>query len=421
MNQTPPPRLYDRIVALLATDLEEKSVAARWLAWRVKLLYEIGEKFWADNCPTFAASFEVSRGMVLAFMFQRLLPNAQLAEVIERNIAGFAANAASVSVFGVVALVVFSIWVLSTVESAFNMIWKVDRPRPIINQFMAYWSAMTFAPILIAVSIIATARIHALVLSKDWAEYTYLQSFTLKMTPYLLTWVALLLVYRLIPYTNVGLRPALWGAVAAGTLFEWAKGAFNYYLTHLASYTAVYWALATIPIFLFWLYVTWLIVLFGAVIAYAIQYPKEIKSKKNEGFDRSLYLNYYAARILLEGARAYLAGQGHASPAAIQKKLEITEELFSTIVDRLRGLDLIEMLEGERGAFLFKKPLESILPAEVFTHLSGEMLRASPEPRDTDRENLDRLFGELARSLTEGPGGENLLEMARRLDGAAAG
>jgi len=76
------------------------------------------------------------------------------------------------------------------------------------------------------------------------------------------------------------------------------------------------------------------------------------------------------------------------------------------------------MLEGERGAFLFKKPLESILLAEVFTHLSGEMLRASPEPRDTDRENLDRLFGELAKGLTSGPGGENLLEMTRRLKGA---
>ncbi len=428
---------YDRIVSALGTDLEEQSVAIRWVAWRLKLLYEIVEKFWWDNCFIFAASlayttllaiaplaavslsiltaFDISKATVLSFVFKRLLPNENLAAIIEKNIDTFSANAASVSIFGVVALVLFSVWVLSTIESAFNMIWKVDKPRPVISKFLAYWSTVTFAPILIAVSIIVTAKVQTLVLSEGWAEYSYLQSFTLKAIPYILTWIAFFLVYKLIPYTNVHFIPAFYGAVAGGVMFEMAKLFFDYYILNWASYTVIYGALAVIPIFLFWLYVTWLIVLLGSVIAYAIQYPKEIHSVKNEGFDRSRYLNYYALRLLVEAARAYLADEGALTPRDTQEKLEITAEFYDDILVKLKKLEIIEFVEGADDTFLLGRPPENILVADLLVNLNGKTLKASPEPLDSDRTALARLFGEIEKSIKSGIDNLNLLELTRQL------
>jgi len=430
--------LYDRIVGVLRTDLEEKSVIIRWIAWRLKLVYEIVEKFWWDNCFTFAASlayttllalaplaavslsiltsFDFSKTTVLTFVFNRLLPNEQLAAIIEQNIDTFSVNAASVSMFGVIALVLFSVWVMSTIESAFNMIWKVDKHRPVINQFVAYWSSLTFTPILIAVSIIITAQIEALVLSEDWVEYTYLQSFTLKIIPYILTWIAFFLVYKLIPFTNVHFVPALWGAIIAGTMFEAAKWFFDWYILNWASYTVIYGALAVIPIFLFWLYVTWLIVLLGAVIAYAIQYPKEIHSAKHEGFDRTRYLNYYTLRVMVEAARAYSGGKGAVNPREVQKKLEITGEFYSDILLKLKRLDLIEFIDESSEKFLIKKPLENIMIADLLFHLAGEMLKASPEPLDADRGGLDKIFTSIKSSMESGSDSMSLLDLTNRLE-----
>ena len=440
MNENEDMSLYDRIVGVLHTDLEEKSVVIRWAAWRLKLIYEIIEKFWWDNCPTFAASlayttlltlaplaavffsilssFAFSKDQVLNFIFHHLLPNEEMAAIIESNIDTFAANATSVSVFGLFFLAFFSIWMMRTIESAFNMIWKVDKPRPVINQFVAYWSTLTFAPILIAFSVVATAKIQALVLSESWAEYSYLQGFILKAIPYLLTWLAFFLVYRLVPYTNVYFKPAWIGAIVAGTMFEAAKLGFNYYLSNWATYTAIYGALAVIPIFLFWLYVTWLIVLLGSVIAYAIQYPKEIHSEKHEGFDRSKYQNYYALRLLVEATRSFEAGLGSLDPKAVQEKLEITSEFYGDLLRKLKKLELIEFVDGSEERFLLKKPASDIKVADVVTRLDGEMFSAAPEPADSDGAALAKFFDEIREAVSKGAGELSLLELATRLQDA---
>jgi len=433
------PRLYDRIINLLRTDLEDKSLVIRWVAWRLKLLYEIIEKFWWDNCPTFAASLAYTTLLALApltavslsilssmrmagevnildFVIQSLTPNMEIARQVSEKLNIFAENAASVSIFGVAALVLFSIWVMSTVESAFNMIWKVDKPRPLINQFVAYWSTLTFAPILIAMSMIVTAKIQALVMSEDWAEYTYLQGFIMKVIPYALTWTAFFLLYRLIPNTSVYFKPAWIGSIVAGTFFEVAKWVFDYYLRNWATYTAVYGALATIPIFLFWLYVTWLIVLLGSVIAYAIQYPKEIKSEKHEGFDRTKFQNYYALRILVEATRAFESGHGALDPDVVRPRLEITGEFYGEILRKLKKLGLIEFVESSEERFLLKKPPADIKVADILTRLGSETLSVSPEPLDSDRKVLADIFQTIHDSINTGTNNLDLLKLTNKLE-----
>jgi membrane protein len=439
--------IHERFVEILSANLEESgNNSVRWLAWRVKILMEIAEKFWQDNCPTFAASLayttlltlaplaavslsilasfsftdlgaqgiKVNSETALEFVFNQFLPpNEELASSVKRSFETFQTNAAPVSLFGLLLLISFAIWMLSTIEAAFNMIWKVDTPRPVINQFVAYWSTVTFAPILIILSIYFTAKVQALAASAAYAEYTYIQVFLMKGSPLFLTFIAFFMIYRLIPNTNVHFRPALWGALAAGAMFEIAKYVFNWYLREWASYQTIYGGLAIIPIFLFWLYVTWLIVLGGSVIAYAIQYPKEVKSKKKEGFDRRKYPHYYALRILLEASRRFLAGKGALEPWAVQQKLEITNEFYNEILLHLRKLDLVALLDSD--TFLIKKPLDSIRVADVMANISGEMLSAAPEPLDGDRKSMEALFGLIRDSMEKGLDNLTLLGLTQKV------
>lgn len=430
----------NRLTKVLQIKLEEQSVIIQWIAWPLKIISEVAEKFWKDNCLTFAASlaftnllalvplvvvslsilssFDFSKSTVLSFMFAQLLPNKELARVIESNIDTFSTNVASFSIFGVLTLALISVWMMSTIESAFNMIWKVEGQRPMINQFLAYWSTLTFSPILIAISIIATAKIKTLIMSENWAAYTYLQSFMLKAIPYALIWGAFFLLYKLIPYTTVHFKSAWIGSIAAGTLFENAKLGFNYYLQTWASasYTALYGALATIPIVLFWLYVTWLIVLLGAVITYAIQYPREIKSKKHEGFDRAKFPNYYALRLLVEATRSFEAGDGSLNPRETQEKLEITGEFYSDILRKLKRLDIIEFTDGSSENFLIKKPPESIKVVDVLISLNNEILNVPPTPDDSDRKEFQGLFEEIHSSMVSGIKDLSLLSLTLRLE-----
>ena len=195
-------------------------------------------------------------------------------------------------------------------------------------------------------------------------------------------------------------------------MFELAKLGFNYYLTAFATYKAVYGALAVIPIFLFWLYLTWLIVLLGAVIAYAIQYPKEIKFADDEGFDRSTYTPYYAIRILLEATRSFEAGTGALKPKEIQEKLEITGELYDDITAKLKSLDLIEIIEGRERTFLLKQPPETLSVNDILMSLGDSLLDPAPEPEDQDKETVEFLYNSIRASIENGADRLTLLSLA---------
>ncbi|MBI5815575.1 MAG: YihY family inner membrane protein [Nitrospinae bacterium] len=401
-----------------------------------RLLYEIAEKFWNDSCPTYAASlayttllalaplaaislsvitsFDFSRDATLRFVFERVLPNPELAMVIEKNINTFARNAASVSIFGVISLALLGVWVMSTVESSFNMIWRVGRSRPLFSQFVAYWSALTFSPVLIAASVIVTASVHSIVMSRAWAEYSYAQGFVLKFTPYALTWAAFFLIYKLIPYTTVNMAPAWAGAITAGTLFELAKLVFNYYLRNFANYTEVYGALAILPTFLLWLYVTWLIILLGSVIAYAIQYPKEMEAKEAAGGDKSGYITYYSLLILAESARRFNAGAGPLSPEDAMIRFGVTAELYRTIAGKLEEGGFVSSIEGESGKFLPARPPDEIRVADVISHVSGGALETPPF--ETDDGEMPLLFATARRAIGVGLEGMSVVDLSERLD-----
>jgi membrane protein len=216
--------------------------------------------------PIFS-SFQMSLQIFLA---DHLMP-AQLNSQIFNYLNQFASKAKGLTTIGMSFLFVTAVMTMMTVESAFNVIWRVRKARPIAQRILVYWAIITLGPILIGVSLsissylftrsmafTATQHIPALI---DWA----LTSAALPLTA-----LAFTMLYVFLPNCRVEWRDAVIGGVAAAVAFELAKRGFGYYVRRIPTYTAVYGAFAAVPLFLLWMYLCWFIALAGAMIASAL-------------------------------------------------------------------------------------------------------------------------------------------------------
>lgn len=202
-------------------------------------------------------------------MFATFVPTA--GDVVRSYLDQFTEQAGRLTAVGLVALLVSSLLLLSTVEDAFNDIWRIHRGRSYFQRLMVYWSVITLGPILITISLSMSSTLLSItVFSREWilADAT---RYLLGYLPILFELGAYLLFYMAIPNTRVRMRHALIGALVATVLFEMAKLGFGFYILNFRSYQLIYGALATIPIFFVWIYLSWLVMLVGAVITAALR------------------------------------------------------------------------------------------------------------------------------------------------------
>ncbi|MBF0635063.1 MAG: YihY family inner membrane protein, partial [Nitrospinae bacterium] len=294
-------------------------------------------------------------------------------------------------------------------ESTFNMIWKAPEGRTFFNRFITYWTAITFAPVLIAASVAMTASLHSMMASGAIHEYPIAYSLLLRVSPYLFTWTAFALAYRLIPNVKVRLWPAWTGAFVAGLMFEAAKRGFDYYLRAFAGYEKIYGAISVIPAFLLWLYVTWLIVLFGAALAYVIQH----RDKLDDGSDEAGHIPFYAMSLVTLAVRDYEGGAAPMSQARAKQAIGMSAKLYETVTETLHNLDVIEFVDKGVGSFLLKRPPESVKAGPLLMSLAGSGL-ALPPPRENGGDEALRLFFEnMMDDALAGARDVTLLDMAK--------
>jgi membrane protein len=219
---------------------------------------------------TIVAAFPVFGQLTAAiqtFILENMMPAS--ADAVVNYTQQFSKNAAKLTAVGVGFLAVTSIMMLLTIDRAFNDIWRVRRPRPIVQRVFVYWTLITVGPLLIGASLSLTSWFvgQAVGLVKG---LPYAAVVLLTIAPVLLTSTALALLYVAMPNRRIRLSDAIVGGLFAGIVFEITKRAFAFYVAQFPTYTLVYGAFATVPIFLVWIYVSWLVVIFGAVIVAAL-------------------------------------------------------------------------------------------------------------------------------------------------------
>ena len=202
------------------------------------------------------------REQITTFLFENFVPATGAA--IQGYFTEFAASASKATAIGILVLLFSAISLMLSIEDAFNRIFRVPTSRTHMARFVMYWTVLTLGPLLLATALVISSYVLALPLLAEAGESFQMKARLLGFLPFLIQWFALTAGYVLIPNCKVRMRLAAIGAFAASLLFEVAKYAFTSYVTSGSSYSQIYGALAVIPVFIVWIYVSWVIVLLGA-------------------------------------------------------------------------------------------------------------------------------------------------------------
>lgn len=215
--------------------------------------------------PVFAAW----RQAISAFVFVNFVPAA--GEAVENYLTQFADNASKATAIGIIVVLISVVSLTLSVESAFNAIWRVPQPRRASARFLVHWAVITLGPIAVVALLALSAYLFTLpFFARADAEFA-LKENLLRPLPFLIQWLVLFAAYALIPNRRVRGRDAAIGALLAAALFELLKQLFANYATNGANYQQVYGALAMVPIFVFWIYLSWILVLAGASLTASLE------------------------------------------------------------------------------------------------------------------------------------------------------
>ena len=204
---------------------------------------------------------------VQEFIYGNFVPAA--GDTVSQYLQQFAANAGRLTVWGLVFLFVTAVMLIATIEKAFNDIWHVRRQRTLARRITAYWAVITLGPMLMGLSLSTTSYIASLPLFTD-RGIGGTREVLLKLAPIAFEWAAFVLLYVAVPNAGVRIRYACVGAVVATLLFEFAKFLFGTFVGSAGSYQTIYGAVAVLPVFLIWIYVSWVVTLLGAEVTAAM-------------------------------------------------------------------------------------------------------------------------------------------------------
>ena len=216
------------------------------------------------NLPVFKDINEI----IQEFVFSNFVP--AVGQTVKEYLINFSYKASQLTAVGIITLIVIAILMMATIDSALNNIWNIRTKRNPLARFLIYWAILTLGPILVGIGLYSTSYLLALPVIDTWDSSLHIKTRLLTYLPFFTTTIAFTLMYILIPNCHVNRIYGLAGGITAAILFELAKFLFGAYVKAVPTYQMIYGALAVIPMFLIWIYLSWVIVLFGAQIAYSL-------------------------------------------------------------------------------------------------------------------------------------------------------
>lgn len=207
--------------------------------------------------------FDEATESIKTFLFTNFAPAAS--DAVGGYIDQFVSNAKQMSAVGVISLIVVALMLIHSIDTALNAIWQ-SKTRNFVLSMAVYWTLLTLSPIFIGTSIAINGYISSILMFSDNLSLPFGLKI-LSFVPFLLTWLCFTLIYALVPNTKVELKHAAIGALIAACFFTLGKQAFTWYIVTFPSYEMIYGAMATLPLMLLWIQLSWLFVLLGAQLS----------------------------------------------------------------------------------------------------------------------------------------------------------
>ncbi|NII11581.1 YihY family inner membrane protein [Oleiagrimonas sp. C23AA] len=350
-------------------------------------------------------SFTQWTTQVSDFLFRNFVP--ATGEAVQHYIFEFAGNASKLTGIGGLILFVSALMLISSIEERFNRIWRVSARRSPLSRFLMYWAALTLGPILMVAGLGITSYLMALPFLGPATQGAMLKRYLLGTLPFIVTLIALFSMYRLIPNRRVPWRHAAMGALLGATLFEVAKRAFGAYVQAVPSYEQIYGTLAAVPLFLVWIFFSWVIVLLGASVAAslsAFEYRPQVRElPAGAEFVGLLH-------VLKHFASAQRCGEGLDEDELRRREPFLTDDLLQRYLDDLQEATLVQRSEDE--AWFLVRSLDTSRLADLYEagryrlpldHTGHrELLTSLPRPMRELLQSLSHhLTGTLSAPLNE--------------------
>lgn len=309
---------------------------------------------------------------------------------------------ASIGVVGLLLFIYAAIALSDAVESVFNLIYEAPTERPIHIRVAIHWSIITLGSGLLALSLYTSSRL------VDYVGTTTglsISNYVNHMLALVSSWVLLFLLYSLMPNTRVSVRAAAIGSLVAAVLWECAKFGFQVYVSKAVPYSALYGSLGLIPLFLFWVYVTWFIFLFGLVWTYTLQTaPGRVPSKEeDEHLDDMLLADPdWMILLMIEIGNAFGKGET-VRRDDLGAKIGLPNRVIHPMLDALAERDLVRRIEEEQGSrYLLARPANHIKLDDVVAagrHESTSKNHAWKVLNSFRREHDERYSGVMLEDL----------------------
>ncbi|WP_296250782.1 YihY family inner membrane protein [uncultured Stenotrophomonas sp.] len=292
------------------------------------------------------------------YVFSNFVPSA--ARAAEGYLKQFSASAGQLTAAGFLALVVSLLITLNSVEQTFNRIWRVASARPQLTRFLVYWTVLTLGALLAAASLAISAKVLSLPLFGT-TEGRWLADLGLRLTPVLIEFVCVVLIYRVVPHHTVKWRHAIPGALLAVLMLELVKWGMGLYLGSFQSYQKLYGTVAFVPILLLWIYLSWVSVLLGASLASSIAAFRYQPAAMRLPQGCELY---GLLRLLGRFREARQQGRGLDEDQLLLLEPMLTDSLLQQLLEQMEAIGVLR--RDERGEWLLARDLDGISLHELY-------------------------------------------------------
>ncbi|MER2519006.1 MAG: YihY/virulence factor BrkB family protein [Candidatus Accumulibacter phosphatis] len=373
--------------------------------------------------PLLALSFSVLKAFGVHNQIQPMLlkflePLGKEGEEIAANIIAFIQNM-NVGVLGALGLALLlytAISLMQKIEESLNYIWHIHRHRPLADRFSRYLSVLMVGPILVFAALGITATVMNVetvrgVLAIEM--FGQLVQTISRLMPYLLVIAAFTFIYMFIPNARVRLLPALIGGIAGGAAWQTAGWGFATFVAGSHQYAAIYSSLAILILFMIWLYLSWLILLFGASVAFYAQHPEYLYAGAGEPRLSNRMRERLALATMTLVAGRFVAGEAMPSLNEFIRLLRMPRYLLQTVLDALESEKLLLQSGDDPPLYLPGRDPALISVVQVL-----ETVRSAGEERFFTPAGLpalpavDQVFEHMRQALEATVGGISLRELA---------
>jgi len=412
----------------------------------LRILIMASRRFVSDNCqktasvltyysllnivPVVAVTFAIAKGFGVDKLIEKqiiaIAEKANLEADVTGQILGFShslldhAKGGLIAGVGIILLLWTIISILGKIEESLNDIWEVKKARTLVAKFGDYLAVMVLGPVFLIVSGSATVLVASQVtvfVNKIalLGVFSHVIMFLLGLLPYVSIWVFLTMLYLIMPNASIPVGSAVLGGVVAGTIAQIVQWVYIRFQIGVASYGAIYGSFAALPLFLAWLQTSWMILLFGAEIAYVREHCETYGFQPDYSRISVSSMRFLMLRVFHYMVKRFSQGEKPAGAKQIARSLEIPLRLVQTILRELAEVGLaVETARDGKGdsAFQPARTIDGITVKSVLDGYEGLGTTKLPDRLpDADAERILGYLRDISEAGEKSPGNVRLKEI----------